>query len=206
MPNIQRPKELGKLIVIGGPGGSGSSTISKMFSRKWYLHRLYGGDLIRKKAGYQVVEEFIKSDLKDNEKIDMEVDEYLLKMSFQKNILIEIKVFAALSLIRYIHTTLKIWLHADVETSVRRIFERENWNIEEGRFQEEVSKLKQRRQNDVDRYMKIYKVDISTPEKYNDIMLDTSKLDVYNTGKAIIDKIKSDPVLLSCFSAEDLKY
>ncbi len=192
--------------MIGGPGGSGSSTISKMLARKWYLHRLYGGKIVRKKAGEKELENFSKNEMTKDPKIDKEVDNYLIKMSYQKDLLIESKVFAAIATKKHIPTTLKIWLHADPQTSIKRIFEREGWKYDENRFKEELEKLVQRRKNDAERYKSLYEVDISKPEKYNDIVIDSSKLDVYNTLKVILDKIKMNKNLKAEFPLEYLKY
>ena len=49
------------LFVIGGPGGSGSSTIAKMFAKYFGMERVYGGDLMRrlvKDKGYENFEDF----------------------------------------------------------------------------------------------------------------------------------------------------
>ena len=193
-------------MVVGGPGGSGSSTISKILSRKWYLHRINGGELIRKKTNNKSDEKYIEEDLSKNSRIDLEVDKYLLKMSFQANTLIESKVFAALATENHIPTTVKIWLHANVETSVKRIFQRENWKFDKNRYLSEIKKLKKRKENDRERFLKTYNVDILTPEKYNDIVIDSSKMDIHNTVKHIIDKIKQNNYLKSQLPPDYLKY
>lgn len=192
--------------MVGGPGGSGSSTISKMLARKWYLHRLYGGKIVRKKAGEKELENFSKNEMTKDPKIDKEVDNYLIKMSYQKNLLIESKVFAAIATKMHIPTTVKIWLHSDPQTSIKRIFQREKWKYDKNKFKEELEKLTQRRINDAERYKKLYGVDMLKPEKYNDIVVDSSKLDVHNTIKAILDKIKMNKNLKAEFPPEYLKY
>lgn len=201
-----RPKELGMLVVIGGPGGSGSTTISKILSRKWMLNRFYGGKLIREKSKGKDLEEFVDNSLKNNPDIDKEIDKYLIKMSYQKDILIESKVFAALATINHIPTTLRIWLHSDPETSVKRIFSREKWKNDPQKFKQELEDLKERRMNDIDRFQNLYGVDISKPEKYNDLVIDSSKLDVHNTLKMIFDLIKRDRLLRERFPSNYIKY
>jgi predicted cytidylate kinase len=201
-----RPKELGILVVIGGPGGSGSTTISKILARKWMLNRIYGGGLVRKLSKGKDLEDFVDDEIKDNPEVDETVDKTLTKMSYQKDILIESKVFAALATIRHIPTTLKIWLHADPETSVKRIFSREKWNPDQAKFQKELDDLRERRENDRNRFKTLYNVDISQPEKYNDIVIDSSKLDIHNTIKFIFDKIKQDKDLQEKFPPDYLKF
>ena len=51
------------VIVVGGPGGSGSSTISKMLAEHFGLERIYGGQIMRDlvaEKGYDSFESFYK--------------------------------------------------------------------------------------------------------------------------------------------------
>src|SRR5690606_37763555 len=121
----KRPKDMGKLIVVGGPGGSGASTIARLLAKKYGLHYVYGGLLMREyaqKAGFNGVEEFLEaiSGSDDQFKYDRIIDEKVLKLSYQPDVLIDSKVFAGLATLRQIPCTVKVWLTCDIETRVRR--------------------------------------------------------------------------------------
>ena len=60
-----RSKELGHLVVVGGPGGSGASTIARKLADYFSLNYVYGGRLMRElaeKHGFKNINDFFKSD------------------------------------------------------------------------------------------------------------------------------------------------
>lgn len=205
MEGPERDKNLGLLVIVGGPGGSGSSTISKELAIKWNLERVYGGKMMREFAGDKSLEQFVKEDLPNSKNFDFKIDNQLIEESKRKNILIESKTFAGLSISKNIPTSVKIWLTADPETSVNRIFEREGWEKEEVKYQKEINSLKERQENDRNRYLKTYNIDIFKPEDYNDIVIDSSVINVEETIAEIISQIKKSPELASRFPDKYIK-
>lgn len=196
-----RPKNLGILMVVGGPGGSGSSTIAKHLAKHYSLTRYYAGARIRKIArerGYKSLVDFYQTDYfrQNSVEIDSDLDRYLVKMSYQRDVLIESKVFAALAEIWRIPCTVKIWLDADFEVKVKRtmlsrggIKNLSEIDVNSPEYKEAYKNLKTRYEVDEIRYEKLYPIDYPSPERYNDIVIDSSHLNVAQTFDLILAKI-----------------
>ncbi len=198
----KRPKDLGKLVVVGGPGGSGSSTIARMLALHLQLHYVYGGAFMREYAeqyGYASVAEFIKSDEfkeKRNE-YDKIIDSKLIKASGWKDVLIDSKVFAAIATNLQIKCSVKIWLDAPLHTRIRRTLHKEKKILLDKRLPtySEIYKLteirlRDRYFQDKARYKELYGIDYGRPEKYNDIVIDTSPYNEGQTMEIILKMIK----------------
>ncbi|MBD3329003.1 hypothetical protein GF357_00735 [Candidatus Dojkabacteria bacterium] len=197
-----RPRNLGILMVVGGPGGSGSSTIAKHLGKHFGLRRYYGGARMRQIArdrGYNSLADFYETDyfLKNSVEIDSDIDKYLVQVSYQPDVLIESKTFAALSHVRGIPCTVKIWIDADFNVKVKRtMLSRGGYSnpedIDENspEYKEAYENLKTRYQMDEQRYEKLYSIDYPGAELYNDIVVDSTKLDVASTFNLILNKIK----------------
>ncbi len=203
----KRPKDLGILMVVGGPGGSGSSTIAKMLSRNFMLHYVYGGSFMRKYAeefGYSSISEFLKSEDFEHNKAELDkiIDSKLLRVCGWKDVLIDSKTFAAIATNLQIACTVKIWLECNLHVRVRRTLHKEkkvdlskNLPVYSEIYKLTEIKLRDRYFQDKERYKKLYGIDYDRPTKYNDIVLDTS---VYNEGQTmqlILEKIKDGKYL-----------
>ena len=200
---FNRPKELGTLMVVGGPGGSGSSTIAKLLHKHFNLKYYYGGALMREiadEAGFSRFIEFLNSeDFKANQKqYDKKVDNKLARMSMQKDVLIDSKNFAALATFRQIPCTYKIWLHANLHTRVRRTLHKTgvaSLDHEVKRYDEMYIQTRRdlgdRYKIDKRRYKLLYGIEYDNYHKYNDVVLDTSNLDVPATMKLILKRIRN---------------
>lgn len=198
----KRPQDMGMLIVVGGPGGTGSSTIARMLAVKYGLHYIYGGQFMRniaKEKGFNSVEDFLESleSAPDKYHYDRIIDEKLLRMSYKPNVLIDSKVFAALATANRIPCTIKIWLTSDVETRVRRTLNKQgkidlkaDLPKNDPMYRETMEDLMKRYSNDKNRYQKLYGVDYDNPKVYNDIVIDSSRLGVHQTFNLIVRKIE----------------
>jgi len=183
---LKRPKDLGLLFVVGGPGGSGSSTIAKMLARHYGLHYVYGGMLMRRmarNAGFETLEKFLE-DLKtetEKYKADKKIDKKLIRMSYYPHVLIDSKIFAGLAVNLQIPCSVRIWLTSSIETRVRRTLHKEgkhDLNKELSKksklYRDTSNRLLTRHSNDKNRYWKLYDVKYDKPAKYNDIVVDSS--------------------------------
>lgn len=184
-----RPKNLGLLFVVGGYGGSGATTISKLLSKHFNLKRVYAGGLMRdiaRKRGYEKIEDFLSS-LTPSElmEIDKDLDKRIIKYSYLPNVLIDSKVFAALATKYRIPCTVKIWLDCDLDVRANRKAARD---ISDLKLVKEDLLL--RFTSDKERYEKLYNIDYSSPKKYNDIVINITKLNESQTLKLILDLIK----------------
>jgi cytidylate kinase len=186
------------LMVVGGPGGSGASTISEMLANHFGLKRVYAGSLFRKiikEKGYEDFESFFKKGNEDElMKIDEEVDRKLIDMiNSENNLLIESKIFSAIASIKNIPCTAKIWIDASLHRRALRHLENENIK---GCFKKFFRYFKIRRdlrkrwRIDSFRYKKLYGVDYSKPNVYYDIVVDSSRLNEEETVDLILKRLR----------------
>jgi len=198
----KRPKELGTLFVVGGPGGSGCSTIAKMIAKNFAQNYIYSGSMMRKfahKHGFEDVNKFLGSnefrELKG--KADKYIDNETLKVSYYPDTLIDSKIFGALSSIKRVPTTVKIWLTCDIETRVARTIISKKKILIKGKlskrsklYRDTSAELLKRYSIDKNRFKKVYGIDFDFPEKYYDIVIDTTKLNAGETYRLIITLLK----------------
>ena len=199
---LKRDSSLGLLVVIGGPGGSGSSTISKLVAQRYGLSHYYAGGMFRQlsiEEGYTNVRQFLEDvEKKRGKDYDLEVDNRLIKISQTPNVLIEAKAFAALATIKNIPCTIKVWIDADLDTRVRRVLARENilkyGEIVPEDLKDDYDRAKfdiLSRQDILTKRLRfLYGIDYTRPEIYNDIIIDSSKQSVEETFNLICEYIK----------------
>lgn len=186
------------VIVVGGPGSSGSSTIAKMLAEHFNLERIYAGGIFREyvsKLGYESLDDFYTKESKEKFfQIDQKVDQYLIERAKVGNILIEGKAFGALSAKEKIQCTVKIWLDASLCVRVKRFMgKQDNTHGFEKILLclKTFFNLKRRKIKDGLRYKELYGIEYDKQKLYNDIVLDTSKLDEKETFDLILERIKN---------------
>jgi len=198
----KRSPELGLLVVIGGPGGSGSSTISKMVAERYGLTRHYAGGMFRQIAKEEGQEDFRKFleeiERKKGKDYDLEVDNRLIKASQTPNILIEAKAFAALATIKNIPCTIKIWLDADIDVRTRRVLSRDGFlkygdpvteNVKE-KYKKAKFDILSRQEILGKRLKFLYGIEYGKQELYNDLIIDSSKQTVVETFNLVCTEIE----------------
>jgi CMP/dCMP kinase len=210
---IERPHDLGMLVAVGGPGGTGSSTIAKLLAEKWGLHRVDAGEIMRNKLEKKELSDYLIQQVTSHPEIDRSIDQFLVRMSYYPNILIESKYFAVISSSVGIPCTVRIWITADFSTRIYRILEREGQlktqkviSTDDALYLETQEDLMRRQANDIKRCRKLYKADLSKPELFNDIVIDTTGLNVPYTMNKIFEEIKKNDELKKHFSPKQLHY
>ncbi len=189
----QRKKKF--VIVVGGPGGSGITTISKMLAKHFNLKHIYAGDLFReaaKESDFEHFEEFLQDISKGGNHLDYEIDEMLEQYANNGNVVIDSKVYGALSKIKNLKCDFSVWLDAKQDVKVRRHLEKENIKGIKRYFRSiEISKrLKKRYKIDKEKYWRLYKVKYNKPILYYDLILDTSNINEQDTFNLILKKIE----------------
>jgi CMP/dCMP kinase len=189
-----KQRDANTILIIGGPGGSGSSTISEMLASHFKLPRIYAGDLFREKAKeeeFESFEQFLQEISDGGNSLDLEIDNLLMEYAKQGNIIIESKVFGPLAKIRGIEYTASIWLESDLNTKVKRKLNKENVKGLKKFFRglEIKRALKRRYKIDREKYQRLYAVDYTNPRRYYDIVLNTSKLNEEETFKLILERL-----------------
>jgi cytidylate kinase len=185
------------VLVIGGPGKSGSTTIAEMLSEYFDIERVHGGRLFRNIAeqkGYDQLEDYYRrATLDEIKEIDEKVDDRLRSYAKEGSIVIESKVFAAIAFKEKINCSAKIWITADLDTRVYRAVEKEDiknpiakW-IRKNQIRND---LNLRYGKDKVRYKELYDIDYDHPEKYNDLVIDNSDQRPDQTFNLIINFLK----------------
>jgi cytidylate kinase len=201
--NGRRPIELGHLVVVGGPGGTGLSSVARRLAEKLNLTYVYAGDILRRfgvENGFEDIEEFVKSDLmKDSQgKFDIAAESEIIRKSQQPMVLIDSKVFAALSTILEIPTSIKIWVTASIDVRTHRVFEKyglakkgDTLDLQSKEYKYKQQKLINRQSLDAQRFYNLYGIEYAKQDQYNDIIVDSSNLDLDSTVNHLLTKLKS---------------
>jgi predicted cytidylate kinase len=197
MDRKKREDELGYLFVVGGPGGSGASTISKMLSGHFNLERVYSGGLFREEVrskGYDNFEDFYAVANEDELlELDRKVDSKLVEESKRKNILMDSKLFACIAHIKGIACTVTIWLDASLHSRTLRHLGKMDISSP---FEKVMNYFKIRKdllkrwRLDSRRYSKLYGIDYRKPTLYNNIVINSSNMDEEETFNLILKKLE----------------
>ena len=187
------------LLVVGGPGSSGASTIAKHLAEHFNLEREYSGGIFREvvaSQGYKTLEDFYIQNKDNNEKffeIDEKVDSFMLERAKKGNVLIDSKAFAGLATINNISCTAKIWLDCNLHTKIMRFLGKQG-DLSFFRkiflYVKTAFDLARRKRKDGQRFKELYGIDYSRPDLYNDIILDTTNLNVRETVDLILKKLR----------------
>lgn len=183
------------VIAVGGPGGSGITTISKMLGKHFKLKHIYAGDLFRKAAkekDIEYFEEFLQQISKGGNSLDLEIDGMLEEYGKKGNVVIDSKVYGALAKVKGLNCNVSIWLDAKLDTKVKRHLNKENIRglKKLNRYFEIKKRLKKRFRIDKEKYWRLYRVRYDKPELYYNIVLDTSNMNEIETFNLILEKIK----------------
>lgn len=182
-------KPKGLIIVIGGAGGVGSSTIANALGKKLSLRVISGGQIMRgfaRKLGFSSLEDMLSSLGTSDEirKLDYAIDDELFKQAGEGNVIVDSHLFGALSFKKKFSCTFKVWLKCSDEVRQKRLQMRSG-----GKF-ETLELSKQREKLDALRFKSIYDIDYFSPELYNDLVLDTSDIGVEETVNLILKRVK----------------
>ncbi len=185
------------VLVFGGPGASGCSTIAKMFARYFDLEYVYGGELMRKKVkemGYEDLEDFLTKEREEEIfKIDREIDTYLRKKASKGGVVIDSKIFAGLASLEGIPCTAKVWIHASLyRRAIRSVSKLPDLSIG-GKvkvFLSAVIDLQKRQKTDAKRYKDLYGIEYNDPLLYNDLVIDSTNIDEKQTFDLILERLK----------------
>lgn len=155
-------------ITISGPPGSGTTTISKLLSKRLKLPHVYAGEIFRKEAEKRgmTLSDFSKY-CEEHPEIDKELDDHQVRILKKGNVILEGRLSGWLAHLNNI-PAFKILLKADRETRLNRIMKREGGDREKRR-----KEMVEREQSEARRYREFYGIDINDESIY-DLVIDTS--------------------------------
>jgi len=178
------------IITIGGPPGSGTTTISKLIAKRYGLKHVCAGFLFRDMAKKMDMDlsEFSKY-AEEHPEIDKEIDAMQVEIAKEGNVVLEGRLTAWILKKHNIEPTISIWLKAPPMVRCKRISERENRDIEKTLWD-----MIEREKSEKKRYKEIYNIDLEDLSIY-DLVIDTSPWDVegvFNIICTAIENLKKD--------------
>ena len=173
------------IITVSGLAGSGTTTASKILSRKLDIPYISAGDIFRQMAAEQDMDilEFSKF-AEENEDIDILIDKRQSEIAKEKeNLIIEGRLSAY-----FVEADLKIWFIAPLDTRTKRICKRENKPYEI--VKKEIVK---RSKSEAKRYREIHSIDVENMEVY-DIIINTGSFHAESVADIILKVVE----VISC--------
>lgn len=172
------------IITIGGPPGSGKTTVARKLSEKLELDLVVIGELFRamaKERGLSLAEfgELASGD----HTIDLMIDKRTVDLAQRDNIILEGRLAGVMMKTQKI-PSFKIWLDANLEERARRIAKREN-----EKPRDVMERMKNREECEKERYRMIYDIDFDDRFIY-DLVIDTSDITPDDIVKIILDQLE----------------
>jgi cytidylate kinase len=172
------------IITIGGPIGSGTTTVAEGLAKHLGLRHIYAGSIFRQMAEEKgmTLREFSRF-AERNDEVDKEIDERQKTLASDGNCIVEGRLSAHM-----VDADLKIWLTAPLKVRIERVVGREGKDIEMAKQETE-----EREASENKRYQEIYGIDASDLSPY-DIVLNTAHWDAESIINFVELMIKSSNV------------
>jgi len=174
------------IIAISGFHGTGKSTVGKLVAEslgiKYYSTGQAFRDLANKKK--MSLEEFTKY-VEDHPEIDKELDNRIVDKAKEGDILIDSQLSGH---ILNAIADFKVHLICSIDSRVKRMMERDKSS-----FIEKLNETKLREKSELDRFYKLYNIDLSDKDTINelhDMVINTENLTIEEVVEKIISKIK----------------
>lgn len=172
-------------IVISGPPGAGTSTISKKLAEKLNLEYFSPGKIFKEmfegKESEAALEGW-KTEKGSSKELHEKMDEIQTEKAKNGNVVICGKL--AIHFLKDL-ADFKVWLKAPLEVRAKRVAERDE--IDE---KDALELLRKREEMERGGWKKIYGFDYFDLEKEADFVLDNSKLSVDETLEKIIEEMR----------------
>jgi cytidylate kinase len=179
------------IITIGGSSGGGKSSISKALAAKLGYKRYSAGDIWRNCAAERgmALHDFNKL-AKTDSSIDKMADDALKKLGeIEDDVVVEGRMAFF-----FIPDSIKIFVDAKPEIRAKRTMEPSRVQENHESLSVAKKKLLARDEGDVERYLKLYKINPFDMKHY-DLVIDTSNKTVEQTLDVVLDFLKKNKKL-----------
>ncbi len=173
------------IISISGPAGSGTTTASKLLSKKLGIPYISAGDIFRQMAAERNMDilEFGKF-AEENEDIDILIDKRQAEIANNsENLIVEGRLSA-----HFVEADLKLWFITPIDIRTKRICKRENKPYDV--VKEEIIS---RSSSEAKRYREIHGININNMEIY-DLIINTGSFNAERVADIILKVIE----VISC--------
>ncbi len=168
------------IITIGGPIGSGKTTLAKELATNFGFTHISAGMIMRDMAKKMnmSIEQFSKY-AENNPEIDLEIDKQQKELAKNGNCVVDGRLSG-----HFLKSNLKIWLSAPLDTRVKRTSKRDHKTVEDARIC-----LLEREASEKKRYFEIYGINLDDINGY-DLIINTATFNVDALLRIISSAIK----------------
>jgi cytidylate kinase len=179
-----------EIITIGGPPGSGTSTVSRRVASKLDYSRFSSGDFMRSLArerNMSLAE--ITEQAEQNPKIDEKIDEKVKNLADSEKIVVDSRLA-----FHFIPESFAVYLEVDLQTAAERIYSEHDQRKESGELvSDSVEKTRQsimrRLSSERKRYKELYNIDHTNHTHY-DLVVDTDTKGIPEVVQTVIDRYR----------------
>lgn len=170
-----------RIIAIGGPHGSGKSSVARRLAEELQMNYISAGEIFRTIARERDVSIEQMSKLIHNEpELDNQIDERTKKLGSEENTIVDAQLAAYFTPQDII---LRLCINASFETRCKRIARREGKSQEEARIETYTREESEHR-----RFSDLYNIKVSDLSIY-DVVINNDRIDeekTYNMAKSIV--------------------
>lgn len=161
------------IIAIGGPHGSGKSSVAKKLAEDLSMNYVSAGSVFREMAKNRnfTLKEFSEKVLNEPN-IDKQIDKRTQELSQKDNTIVDAQLAAHFT---PSDTLLKICISASPEIRWQRIATRDNKSIDEAK-----SETLAREKSEQNRFLQLYNIDVWDTSCY-DIIINSDRIDIDQT-------------------------
>lgn len=176
---------LPSIIAIGGPHGSGKSSVAKKISEELQMDYVSAGEVFRSIAVERnVTLEVLSKTAKTEPEIDRLIDDRTKELAYgaTTNTIVDAQLAAHFT---PKHTKLRIYITASLAVRNQRIASREGWSIEKA-----TQETKIREEAERQRFFDLYAINVDDSSVY-DVIVNTDRLDYDQTYNLCLSLVKS---------------
>lgn len=186
------------IVTISGTAGSGKSTIAKNIEKVLKAQRIYIGGIRREMArekGWTL--EQLNKYAQNHPETDVDVDKRVAKLAKTENAKGRLIIVEGRVQYHFLPESLKIYIKVNPDEGARRVWKElqekgtSERNENEYTLKEMKIRVREREQEDANRYIKYYKIDHRDESQY-DYVIDTTNITSEEATKKVLDFIKKN--------------